>query len=347
MKQLIIADYIGNCTIDDKPSGHLLKLITEISCLLQDDYTISLILADNYAANFPSYLVKDVVPHLRQGKNALRRIFQRYRNINKILKNDGKIFFINTDSWFYIFISLMNIKNKEIYALNYIDYASKEPRNLMSKISSFFYEKGNKKLKGEFITQKKKYKKNQVIVPDYYFDLNKYEKYMTAHSEPAVLFCGTISRAKDVIGLTEVFIKNRLKLTISGKFQSDTLYNEIKALKSKSDNIIIENKRLSDDEYYQRMAENDFIVLPYKKACYSGRSSGVILEAVFLDRVIIAPDFLLEELGICGISYTTINELETLDLSKYDKNAIIAQNRYIKVFYSKENVRLLYTSTLT
>ena len=61
-------------------------------------------------------------------------------------------------------------------------------------------------------------------------------------------------------------------------------------------NIRIENIRLDDDAYYRELAKHRFVLLPYREESYSNRSSGVVLESIFLGNIVIGPKFLLRQL---------------------------------------------------
>ena len=345
MKKLIIADYIGNSMQDDKPSGHLVKLLRETEMLLRDDFDISFIVSDNYVSSLPELQIHSIVTHLSQKGNKIERILQRYKNISQILKIKEPIWFINTDFWFYVYMATHRIANKSIYTLNYMTYKPEvNEKGLGIKIKWLIYRWASHKIKTEFVTCKKRYGQNQVYVPDYYFDPQLYEKYISKKKKNQVVFCGGISSAKEVERVVEVFAKNQQLLLICGRFESQDLYERV--TKNSYDNIIIDNNRLSDEEYYKLMGESKYIILPYKESCYSGRSSGVILEAMFLDAVIIGPNFLLNEIGIAGIAYNDLNDLLEFDIDAHEKeNAIALElNKGIKDRYSKEYVRKQYCS---
>ena len=320
--------------------SHLLKLLRETDECLKTGFNVSYIVADNYAESLKDLKIVGIVKHIPEEKTRVDRIVQRYRNIKKILKQEGNIWFINIDYWFYIILALSNIKKKKIYALNYFTFTSKTG---IEGIKAMFYSIGQRKLECEFVTSKGKLKERQVYIPDFYYDQAIYKKYLCENKENRVVFCGTISRAKDVLGVVGAFSKNNVPLLICGKFESEELFRQ--ACDVAGSNIKIENRRLEDEEYYSLLGSSAFVILPYRKENYSGRSSGVILEAVFLDTVIIAPDFLLDELEIHGLSYKNIGELERLDfttVSKEKRKQINDSNRKIKEAYSKESVIAIY-----
>lgn len=343
MKELIIADYIGNSMPDDKPSGHLVKLLRETDMLLKDEFNISYIVADNYVSFLPKLKIHSIVNHLCQKGNKINRIRQRYKNISQILKAKEPIWFINTDFWFYLYLATHRITNKKIYTLNYLTYKPEtDEKGVGKKIKWLIYRRASHKVKKEFVTCKNLYSQNQVYVPDYYFDPKLYEKYIQKEKKNQVVFCGGISSAKEVEQVVSVFSKNKQPLIISGKFESQELYEKI--TKTSYENIQIKNCRLSDDEYYKLIGESKYVILPYKESCYSGRSSGVILEALFLNALIIGPQFLLTELGISGITYKRIEELQSFNMLDHEETnkRILLQNIGIKDRYSRDHVKNIY-----
>ena len=83
--------------------------------------------------------------------------------------------------------------------------------------------------------------------------------------------------------------------------EDEKRYNK---LKIKCDgNIIIKNNNLSYIDYLSKIAESKFVILPYKESSYSNRSSGVLLETIFLGSIPIAPKFLLNFNNIKGVDY--------------------------------------------
>lgn len=345
MKKLIVADYIGNSSKDKKPSGHLVKLLREINELLKNDFDISYIVADNYAEFSTEIKITAMVKHLDNTKSRINRVMQRYKNLSTIFKQEFPIWFINVDFWFYFYVAFSRHKANDIYVLNYCSYKHQRG-SYIQNLKWWIYQKANKKIKKEFVTNRHLYMDNQVYVPDYYFNPQIYEKYNRTKKKNQVVFCGGISRAKEVEHLVDVFIKNRQPLIISGKFESEELFKTVRA--KATDNIQIFNRRLSDFEYYSLIGESKYTILPYKKSCYSGRSSGVILEALFLDSVVIAPEFLLKELDIKGITYENLDNLQNLDLSIQEHycNELLANNELVKKKYSIQQVKKIYCSAL-
>ncbi len=76
------------------------------------------------------------------------------------------------------------------------------------------------------------------------------------------------------------------------------------------DNVIVENVVLSEDDYYKKLAGAKYSILPYDMKVYEGRTSGVLLESIFLlERYRLHLKRLLEENEVRGIGYDTLQEL--------------------------------------
>lgn len=348
MKKLVVADYLGNSNHEGVPSGHVLKILREAEKVLAGEQEIVYIVTENYKEYLPELNIHHYVRYMDHSCSGLKKVLQRIAkitNIISILRTGNRIWFINIDFWFYLTLVFIPTIGKKLYATNYVDYYV--GNNWTSKLKLLVYKKGNAKLKCEFTTAQCLHQRNQVYIPDYYFDEPVYNGYIKLDKKKQILFCGGISRAKDVEGLVRAFGQNGQPLKIEGQFESLALYEHICG--RATSNIQISNKRLSDEEYYSGVGESKFIVLPYKRENYFGRSSGVILEAVFMDAVVIAPDFLLNELGIDGILYSNINELASFNINHVSVercNEIIRNNCKFKERYSLRHVKNIYMTNI-
>ncbi|MCI0470517.1 MAG: hypothetical protein L0Y73_02550, partial [Candidatus Aminicenantes bacterium] len=95
-----------------------------------------------------------------------------------------------------------------------------------------------------------------------------------------------------------------------GFFPDKNLLNEIK--KYENENIEISDCYLAASQYYQATAEAKFLILPYLKSRYNKRTSGILLESIYLDTPVIAPHFLLEYTGLPGFGYDKLNDIESI-----------------------------------
>ncbi len=182
--------------------------------------------------------------------------------------------------------------------------------------------------------------KNSIFLPDYYYS-DQYKKYDSNTKSDEVLCVGTMNDVKDIEGLVRVFSKMNVNLKIIGKFSDKLRYSTL--LKNKIDNIEIIDKNLDYDEYYNLIGRTKFVVLPYKGDGYENRTSGVLLEAMFLNCIPIAPKFLLEFNGVDGIGYNCLEELLNIKLSNYSvkRDYFLGENSPYLISNVKEMINKL------
>lgn len=343
-KKIVIADYLGPADKDGTPIGHLLKVIYDLHDLLSDDVELSYAVCSNYADKLDDrFVIEETLPPIPDDMPRYKAIMLRLKNIQKTLKTNDAVWFINVDVYFFLLMPFIRASKKQIYITNYRDYV-----NTGSFLKRLLYNITNKKIFCEFTTCRGVVRSNHVYIPDYWFDEDFYDKYKKLEKKKQVIFCGTMSVAKDINGLIEAFNANKQPLSIAGRFAEEKMYNEAVSLITGS-NIEISDRKLTDDEYCSLIGSSMFVVLPYKRECYQGRSSGVILEALFMDTIVIAPKFLLDYLGIEGIGYENINELEAFsveDIAETEVLRIMDANEKVKSMYSKSKAKELYMSRI-
>ena len=335
MKQINIIDYIGNCNENGEATGHVLKTIKEAVNILHEKFEVNLIITEDYKKYFSSEMIKYTVStssRVNYINNLCRKIWfriQKIMTVKKILESESNIWFINTDFYLYIGLAISkNKNNRSVFVTNYFDYSNEN--GVVGKIKNYFYKVGMKKVTKEFTTNPSLNYGKYEFFPDYAFDFEQYKKYISEKKEKNVYMCGGMNEAKDLEGLIDVFNFNEQSLVVCGNFPSEERF---KKLSDKSNsNIIIKNQFLDDEEYYKNISSNKFIVLPYKKEHYYHRSSGVILESIFLGSTVIAPNFVLDFLGVNGIGY---DKLEDLKKFKIDD---ISNERIIEISKKNENI---------
>lgn len=350
LKNISVVDYIGNCDAEGKATGHVLKTLTEAVQILEDNFDVKLILTNDYTKYFQKMRIKYTLGlsskiSFKKGK-IYKLVFQLQKIFytSRVLKKEQKIWFLNTDFW--LFVSLMMYrkkKNQQIYVTNYIDYYSNS--GLKGKFRSLVYRTALKRVDYIFTTNSNLDLNKHVYVPDYAFDSEAYNKYTSEQRKKHIYMCGSINEAKDVEGLIHAFNQNNEPLTIRGNFMSKELYSNLKA--EAESNISIYDQRLDDDDYYKNIAHSQFVVLPYKKENYSNRSSGVILEAIFLGAIVIAPNFLLKHLRIAGIGYDDIRELEGFHISSITQETLNSINELNQSLLEKYDLKTIKKRYLT
>ena len=348
MKKITLVDYIGNCDAKGEVTGHASKTLHETEAMLKEDYDVSMVLTPPYAQLFEKDKISYILPYdsspQRQGTK-LKKIslyLKKIKAVHEVVKHEQEIWFVNTDFWLYVGL-LFSRKKKEqkIFATNYLDFYSKK------NLKNFIYDCAVRKIDCVFHTNAKLKRENHQYIPDYWFDKKKYSKYLVEEKQENVYICGGINAGKDIIGAIDAFNANGQSLIICGKFSSQDLYE--KAIHRANKNIKIENTRLDDETYYRRLAKHKFVLLPYKEENYSNRSSGVVLESIFLGNIVIAPKFLLNQLGIAGIEYGSIQELGKFSINNISQERmqeIEDSNILLCEKYDYNNVRETYLNNL-
>lgn len=174
------------------------------------------------------------------------------------------------------------------------------------------------------------YQKPYVLIPDYF-------PMETAQASDCikkwdVSVVGTVMGFKDYEAVVEALSNTEFKVYIAGYFPDKERLSMIKSMSS--DNIVIEDKYLSEEEYDCAIRSSRYVLLPYKAEGYAEKSSGVVLDAIYRGVPVITPDyesfsFVKEEkLGYCytgGLSKTNL-----LPLLSKDANAVGVQEFIMK-----------------
>lgn len=269
-----------------------------------------------------------------------RSIFKIIENLylaTKTSKNEDILFwFVNVDWYLYLFLSIHSFKQKKIATIykERFDQINgfRGKKFIIGDLLYHFLKKGIKRIDLFFETFYSTNKKsNSIYLPDYMYT-DFYIKYRNKKKINRVICPGTINVQKDIKGLISVFKHINYQLLIVGQFVDNSLYEEL--LKEKSSNIRIENRRLEYEEYYSLIAESTYCIAPYDIRKYNSATSGVIRESVYLDTIVIAPQRLLDNIGLNGIGYKTLEELIEL----FNTNKINAKIENDLTLYKEENV---------
>jgi hypothetical protein len=177
-----------------------------------------------------------------------------------------------------------------------------------------------------------------VRVPDYYMT-DEMSKYNGKNKKDGCVCLGEMRYGKDIAGLARVASKTDIKLTIIGAFQSKELY--LKARKYQSDKITIIDRNLTYEEYLEYLSSYKYVVLPYDAKYYDGRTSGVLLEGIFVGAIPIAPKKLLEQNKIQGLGYQKISDIPDL-IKCYEQGKITVHNNLDKYSYEYVSKKLLH-----
>lgn len=344
-RTVYLIDYIGNSDKNGNIVGHPLKVLDEYIKLLRNSgINIKFALPHNYRGKIDDaddnilyfkYFI-DVTSINKKNKilntfKKLINLFKLYRNINK----DDILWFYNTDFVLGIILSCFNFRNS-VWITNYMsnyNFGSK----LSNKIKNFYFNKLFNRADKIFTTNKKNRSDKYFYLPDFFYNKDIYEKYTNGDKADQIACVGTMSEEKDLEGIVEIS-KNlpEYNFIIIGSFFNNERYKKLKM--NECSNLKVINKKLDLDQYYKTISESKYIILPYKDEYYAGRSSGILLEAIFLGSMPIAPEFLLDFSGIHGVKYPEIKDVPELlhEASDNYKNMLIQNNKIISEEYYPE-----------
>lgn len=313
---LVFIDYCGSCDGEGKAIGHSPKVLMEYADLLKDHYKLEAILplcvhesvkegTFDKITNLPYQIVEE------GNRGLLKRLVDKYKLFRNIgLSNrysEHKICWYYRTDFFLFFYYFFHRKPKDKIMICLL-YQQKFAEGILDKILNIIFKRGLSKFDAVIYTQKNmKIPHPKVFyMPDYYYDA-KYEPYRKMPKDDKVVCLGTMNPYKELEKLVDVFNANGMKLEIAGKFLDQQRYLDLQH--RAKDNVIVENVVLSEDDYYKKLAGAKYSILPYDMKVYEGRTSGVLLESVFVGTIPIAPKRLLEENEVRGIGYDTLQEL--------------------------------------
>ena len=310
-KKVLLVEHWGACDKYGEPIGHTLKVIEEYSKILEKRFNISVAIPEHMTSKIDSsiyesihilpYAIRETQPKGLEEKIVDKlKVFSNIKQVRKLKKYDI-VWYIRADFFLLLYMLLCTKRRKQkIYTLIYHNEYS---CGLIGKIFCFIHQLAIKKFDGIIYTQKDmKISNNHIFyMPDYLYSEDKYEKYRNLKKEEKAVCLGTINSDKDIEGLVDAFNENGYSLEIVGRFLDEERFIKLKS-KAKN-NIKIENKILSYEEYYTRMGSAKYSIMPYQMEAYAGRTSGVLQESIFVGSIPVAPELLLEKNHMPGYGY--------------------------------------------
>lgn len=340
MNKIIISDYIGHCDKNGKPMGHPVKVINETYKLIKPVCSVRV-------AAPKTHMDSIQVPGCDKiqlkysvcafSKEKIKNLIKKWLNLETVTDNQNKdiVWFINVD--FSLFMYL-RIKKSEHIWINLCYNPLKNVTRWRRKIIESVLEQAEKVI----LTNKNLEKEipgKTVYIPDYYYNAELYGKFQKVNKHRAMVCLGTMGREKKVESLILSMKNSEVPLLVCGNFKHDKeRYQKLKEISEGK--VRVENRFVDDDEYYEMIASSQYVVLPYDMNLYDERTSGILLEAVFLHSVPVAPKELLAYNGIDGIGYQKIEDIPQM-LNHQDREREIVSNndRLIKNVFSAESMR--------
>lgn len=341
-KRIYLVDYLGYTNKQGEPIGHALKLLRQYVEILKENFEVYVVAPKEIIRSIEKQeqinsieLKYHLIPYdgeVNFGEKAYKT-YKRIWNIASALSTGKKdvIWFYNVDFMLFKYLYYFHRNCSNIVCTMYQqDYGVKKSRIYYTVLS---------RMKHVFNTLDTfKADCNYTIIPDYYFD-NKYEKYISPKKKEQVLCVGTMGGTKKLEKLIEIFSKIDYKLDLIGCFRDNNRFEKL--LRKCKDNISISNKYLSDEEFYTKIGESKYVILPYDEKDYNKRTSGILQESIFLGTIPITYKSILKanNLERSGTGINSLDDLLTMDLRAVDMS-VIDNNKYlICTRYNKETVK--------
>jgi len=361
MSKLKIAmiEYQGRCDETGKAVGHAPKVLKEYYNFIKDHFEVEILAPATILKECPEEITKNaftlneniVMKGHKTFKDKIDGKLSMFKNIKQAVKNTDAdiLWFFNVEYYIMLYFGL----NRKPSGKKMVFTMFKEgfSGGFAGKIRQFFFGLAQKKIDLIIKTgQGFKYKNTKsVFVSDYYYDEEKYKAYKTDEKENLAVCLGTMGDGKQLEELVESFGKTDYPLKIAGRFYNKERFNKLK--ESASDNISIEDKYLSEEEYFTLLSKARYTVLPYSKTGYYNQTSGVLQEAVFLDTIPIANVSLLNCNEIKGIGFEDWKDMNSTFFKNLDMKEDALNNNYYREYkelrenrFSKQKISDSYES---
>lgn len=358
MNEIILVDYIGICDENGTVVGHSVKAFTEYVELLKGKYEVSGMFPQCMADAIDKKEIKkyDILKYniiSTENYSIIRRIgdkFKELANIHQVFqmvqgKNNVVLWFYRLDFFLFLYLFFMRkFSGKVLCLLFQQDFAIGK----FGRILNYIYKKALKdKVDGVLYTSPhfEINHRKKCYIPDYCYDKNKYGKYLSGSREDKVVCLGTMGYQKNLEELVEIFNRLKYPLEIAGRFYQSKRFEQLK--KAAGKNISVRNEIIPEDEYYLKIASAKYVVLPYDMQLYKDRTSGVLLESIFLGTVPIAPENILKSNFIPGIGYENMRELDIDDWQKKYETICKEMKQLVERKYDKNGIREKLCSFIT
>lgn len=343
MKRIVIAD-TTSLIRDGKGFGHYTKVAKMYNEMLKEN-------ADVIIAGGPLYSEMTDSNHIIQlpfntEVDKLSGFCNQIISKVRILINCLCLFKAVTDEIIvcqpYSFICLMlgiilKGKGKNIYLIEY--------KNELHGISAILYKVAKHKIKGIICPSEavgRKYEISYMVVPDYiYYDGCVKKQSVDRNPKYDIGMVGLMSDGKDIEDIVNTYSNTNVRVLIAGYFEDKERINRL--IKQKTDNIVIINEYLTDEEYEEFFYKVRYVVLPYKEY-YKEASSGVVFDILFHGNPVITKKYknfeFIEDYKI-GILYEhSLGEVK-LDLISPEQYTFYRNNINVYLNDNKKNAKRL------
>lgn len=316
-----LINVVNNIDKNNKPVGHGLKSIQDFSEIL--DENIEILASKEYCREFIA--CSNSLPYsIRSGQ-------MKHSSLKMLVNYFVSLFSASNRTLLYVIaaepllwgIALMK-RNKRVVVLTYDNWDLYIRRNLSDRpIRKFLVKRGLDRTDGFIVTNLSyRPRKPYIRIPDF-FMTEEMKMYARKPKEHGCICIGEMRYGKDVAGLSRVMGKTDIPLLIIGSFSDKSLYQSVRRVRS--ENIKVVDKNLEYSEYLEYLSAYRYVVLPYDADYYDGRTSGILLEGIFVGAIPIAPCTLLKQNRIQGLGYKDISQIPEL-IAEYEAGNIDVHN---------------------
>lgn len=327
-KRLAMCNYFAMCNNNGDVIGHSDKVTKEYFELLKNDFEVELIathalVKSNETTDFHKIVELPYEINIEAEFTLKRRIADKIhsiKNIRRCFESDAEIlFFYQLDFFLFFYLAFFCRKStRNVYGLIFHqDFTGGILEPILQKI----YHLGLRKMKGVMYTRPGAIisHPNGLWIPDFYYDDSIYGEANKVTKKNQVVCLGCMNRYKQLEKLVDLFKNSDMDLFIIGAFDIPEREKKLIEVTNGCPNIHIENRILSNEEYYQILSESKYSILPYDMSIYTARTSGVLLESIFVGSIPIAPKGLLVANKCPGIGYDAIEELDVASKDLFGK----------------------------
>lgn len=349
MKTIFVAEYKNFVSSDGIPVGHGKKAFLEIQTILADlGFDVEGVSSKEYSQIDGNSNVIQEKQHailnstLHNKNNPINEFRYLFKNIKTLFTETGNspVWFTNVDDVLFIYLAMKRV-NSPIIVTAYRDVSLVNGSKLKHKFKKWLLLRGINKVSLFVVTNPNLHiYKNQIFLPDYFYT-KEYEKYLVETKEQQILCIGEMRGAKDIKGVVNHFKGTETRIVLAGLFSDVDLLNWVQD--NKTDNIVLINRILPYDEYYELIAKSLFVILPYDMRVYNSSTSGVLLDTIFLDSIPIAPRQLLKANNVQGIEYDKLQDLPLTINALIQRSGNVHNNKDI---YSVDNMKKTLYETI-
>lgn len=283
-KQVTIAD-ITTLTKGNQLYGHFAKVALQYKAILSRTIKVVISGGKTYLHYFKGTELR-VLPFIQSVDSNNKKHVKSVRKLKEIINawivlhssSDVVIFQCLEETPIYVAMLFSRTKAK-VVLIQYQKGLDRYPKRVLYKLIK-------SRISGVISSSREVvqyYAVGGLVVPDY-FPVD--ERQYSSNKKYDIVVLGTVSNWKNYEDVITSLSGTGLKTLIAGFFPDKDYLSELEQKASK--NVKIIDKYLTDSEYSNLLQSSRYACLPYKKQ-YIGKSSGVVLDALYERIPVITP----------------------------------------------------------